>query len=85
MGEPRADAFTGTARAKIEAAGGFVQVLAPAPGKRTAEASTPDDATQVAAAGNDGAPQAADETPEVPQASSKDDARDDAESGSATE
>jgi large subunit ribosomal protein L15 len=51
LGDPKvrlfvaADAFTASARAKIEAAGGFVQLLAPAPvpeGRTTGETESPD-------------------------------------------
>ena len=62
-----ADAFTASARSKIEAAGGFVQALAPVKPKRAQGAEAPDaDADQAAADGAADAPEAAaDATPKL--------------------
>jgi large subunit ribosomal protein L15 len=63
-----ADAFTATARSKIEAAGGYVQALTPEPTGRQPQAeATPDtpEGRADAPSGSDGPEAAAAETPEV--------------------
>jgi len=65
-----ADAFTASARSKIEGAGGFVQLLAPAAAARS---MTSAEAADVSAEAADVSAEAADVTAETPEASLPDD------------
>jgi large subunit ribosomal protein L15 len=78
-----ADAFTGSARRKIEAAGGYVQLLAPEPAAETAEA--PAQAEPAAeAAEEEPAAEAADEpAAETPEAPAQEPATEDASAAAA--